>query len=600
MSDVSDIIVVHFNLLSSCRLYHCKLLSFSTVTLSAGVDPPSSCDPPFALIVPASLHLTTSLNVDSTIDRNNHHNGGLTMPDIISQVQASRESARISNHSNAASPTRSLSTISAFSTKRESGRLLGSGKQYFDKPHQEGNFSDFQSDRVPNSHWPLSRKPVAGRMSTSRRSFDGYSFSLGDVLSHIDCPASLIEKLSEGLSPSSDWSARVSAFNYVQYLLQQGPKGVQEVVQYFDKVMKLFFQHLDDPHHKVAQAALSTLADIITSCRKPYESYMDRMLPHVFSRLVDPKERVRQTSSRTLEILSKSYSVDSLVPALLRSLDEQRSPKAKLAVIQFAIASFLKYVPISEGSGNSGILKLWLAKLTPLAYDKNTKLKEAAISCIISVYTHYDSITVLNFILSLSVEEQSSLRRALKQHTPRIEVDLLNFLQSKKERQRLQVTCESSGAGTSSEEGYIGLHNQAYGRHSAGSAGSDDGKKWSSAQVSSTSIGGTRAASDANQYDPYHDSIKSMHGDLINTSSQKLDLQSGWTDNKDDMKFDGLPSMCLETNGVIGSASGASARFGHDEALLDANLSHEGTFALQINKLSDSGPCIPQILHLVR
>lgn len=74
--------------------------------------------------------------------------------------------------------------------------------------------------------------------------------------------------------------------------------------------MKLFFQHLDDPHHKVAQAALSTLADIVPACRKPFEGYMERMLPHVFSRSIDPKEVVRQPCSATLEIVSQTCSID--------------------------------------------------------------------------------------------------------------------------------------------------------------------------------------------------------------------------------------------------------------------------------------------------
>ena len=70
---------------------------------------------------------------------------------------------------------------------------------------------------------------------------------------------------------------------------------------------------------------------------------MERILPHVFSRLIDPKELVRQPCSTTLEIVSKTYGVDTLLPALLRSLDEQRSPKAKLAVIEFALSSFNKH-----------------------------------------------------------------------------------------------------------------------------------------------------------------------------------------------------------------------------------------------------------------
>ncbi|KAF9611077.1 hypothetical protein IFM89_026961 [Coptis chinensis] len=142
--------------------------------------------------------------------------------------------------------------------------------------------------------------------------------------------------------------------------------------------MKLFFKHLDDPHHKVAQAALSTLAEMIPSCRKPFESYIERILPHVFSRLIDQKELVRQSFSTTLETVNKTYGIDSLLSALLRFLDDQRSLKAKLAVIEFAINSFNKNSIIFEGSGNSGILKLWLAKLAPLAHEKLTVSKTSS------------------------------------------------------------------------------------------------------------------------------------------------------------------------------------------------------------------------------
>ncbi|KAB1208773.1 CLIP-associated protein [Morella rubra] len=426
-------------------------------SLDLGVDPPSSRDPPFPPAVPASNYLSNSLMSETTassISKGSNRNGGLVLSDIITQIQASKDSGKLSSRSNVA--TEPLPSFSSYSAKRiseeshdmrEARRFMNPNieRQYVDTPYKDGNFRESHTSHVPNFQRPLLRKHVAGRMSAGRRkSFDDSQLSLGEMSNYVDGPASLSDALSEGLSTSSDWSARVAAFNYLHSLLQQGPKGIQEVIQNFEKVMKLFFQHLDDPHHKVAQAALSTLADIIPSCRKPFESYMERILPHVFSRLIDPKELVRQPCATTLEIVSKTYSTDSLLPALLRSLDEQRSPKAKLAVIDFAISSFNKHAMNSEGYANSGILKLWLAKLTPLAHDKNTKLKEAAITCIISVYSHFDSTAVLNFILSLSVEEQNSLRRALKQFTPRIEVDLMNFLQNKKERQRPKSSYDPS------------------------------------------------------------------------------------------------------------------------------------------------------------
>ncbi|XP_047154186.1 CLIP-associated protein-like [Vigna umbellata] len=551
--------------------------SFRSSSLDLGVDPPSSRDPPFPAAVSAANHLTSSLTTESTtsgINKGSNRNGGLGLSDIITQIQASKDSAKLSYHSNVG--IEPLSSISSYSSKRASDRLQersslddnsdiretrryikpNHDKQYLDAPYRDGNFRESHNSYVPNFQRPLLRKNVAGRMSAGRRrSFDDNQLSLGEMPNYAEGPSSLHEALSEGLSSGSDWSARVAAFNYLHSLLQQGPKGVIEVVQNFEKVMKLFFQHLDDPHHKVAQAALSTLADIVPACRKPFEGYMERILPHVFSRLIDPKELVRQPCSTTLEVVSKTYSIDSLLPALLRSLDEQRSPKAKLAVIEFAINSFNKHAMIPEGAANIGILKLWLSKLTLLVHDKNTKLKEAAITCIISVYSHFDSIVVLNFILSLSVEEQNSLRRALKQYTPRIEVDLINYLQNKKERQRSKSSYDSSDVvGTSSDDGYVGYSRKAHylGRYSAGSLDGDGGRKWSShdsilvkASLGQASSGETQEHLYQNfETDPNTGSLASKTKDLayaVNPMGQNLASQSSQHRNVDSsINLDGL------------------------------------------------------------
>ncbi|KAG2405967.1 CLIP-associated protein [Vigna angularis] len=611
--------------------------SFRSSSLDLGVDPPSSRDPPFPAAVSASNHLTSSLTTESTtsgINKGSNRNGGLGLSDIITQIQASKDSAKLSYHSNVG--IEPLSSISSYSSKRASDRLQersslddnsdiretkrfikpNHDKQYLDAPYRDGNFRESHNSYVPNFQRPLLRKNVAGRMSAGRRrSFDDNQLSLGEMPNYAEGPSSLHEALSEGLSSGSDWSARVAAFNYLHSLLQQGPKGVIEVVQNFEKVMKLFFQHLDDPHHKVAQAALSTLADIVPACRKPFEGYMERILPHVFSRLIDPKELVRQPCSTTLEVVSKTYSIDSLLPALLRSLDEQRSPKAKLAVIEFAINSFNKHAMNPEGAANIGILKLWLAKLTPLVHDKNTKLKEAAITCIISVYSHFDSIAVLNFILSLSVEEQNSLRRALKQYTPRIEVDLINYLQNKKERQRSKSSYDSSDVvGTSSEDGYVGYSRKAHylGRYSAGSLDGDGGRKWSSqdsilvkASLGQASSGETQEHLYQNfETDPNTGSLASKTKDLayaVNPMGQNLASQSSQHRNVDSsINLDGLSTPRLDVNGLMLSEhlNVAEGYVNDKEHSSELALNHHTAEDVKINSITETGPSIPQILHM--
>ncbi|XP_010548720.1 PREDICTED: CLIP-associated protein-like isoform X2 [Tarenaya hassleriana] len=550
-------------------------------SLDLGIDPPSSRDPPFPAAVPASNSLTSSTTAKRILER---------------QERGSFED----NH------------------EREARRFMGGhfDRQHMDTPYRDLNFRDSNVSHVPNFQRPLLRKNVGGRMSAGRRrSFDDSQLQLGDMSNYVDGPASLIEALNEGLSPSSDWSVRVAGFNFLQSLFQQGPKGVQEVIQSFEKVMKLFLRHLDDPHHKVAQAALSTLADLIPSCRKPFESYMERVLPHVFSRLIDPKELVRQPCFTTLDIVSKTYSVDSLLPALLRSLDEQRSPKAKLAVIEFAINSFNRYSGNPEVSGNSGILKLWLAKLTPLTRDKNSKLKEASITCIISVYNHYDSSGVLNYILSLSVEEQNSLRRALKQYTPRIEVDLMNYLQSKKEKQRMKSSYDPSDViGTSSEEGYAGASKTSIflGRYSGGSIDSDSGRKWSpSRELTMISSGIGQSISTGTQEKLYQNlgigissgSDASKPNDTSYTvTSAGQNILSRTIHNKslDDVgNLDSVSPSYLEKNGLNLTNSGSSEERLENKVSHELDLSDYKLATIKVNPAMESGPSVPQILHMI-
>lgn len=487
-------------------------------------------------------------------------------------------------------------------------------RNYVDMPYRDTTYRDSHHNHVPNFQRPLLRKQVMSRASASgRHSFDDSHVPSGDVSGYADSLATLNDALSEGLSPSSDWVARVSAFDFIRNLLQQGPRGIQEITQNFEKVMKLFFRHLDDPHHKVAQAAFSTLAEIIPACKKPFESYVERILPYVFSRLIDPKEVVKKPCSSTLEIVGRTYAIDMLLPALVRSLDEQRSPKAKLAVIEFANKSFSKYTVDSDGYSNSGFLKLWLAKLAPLVNEKNAKLKEASISGIIAVYRHFDSTAVLNFILSLSIEDQNVLRRALKQYTPRIEVDLVNYLQSKKERPRPK-SYDQADFGTSSEDGYALTSKKSYpfGRYSSSSLDAEGGKKTSTLQEStlhSVSIG--RTTSDMSIDHAIQSSELSIGTEVHlnrsreskNNSSSIAEAARSWTNypEKTDTSLDGdtatgtprLDFSRLPTSDGQNTVGSTTEESVHEGDLI-ANLS-----SIKTSIHADNGLSVPQLLHQV-
>ncbi|CAD6263130.1 unnamed protein product [Miscanthus lutarioriparius] len=605
-----------------------------STSLDLGVDPLSSRDPPVPLAAPASnvLSLQNSALLDSSLPTipPSSRNGGSRLLDTMTTHLPTKERSRSPYLSNMSSE--SMSGLSLPYSRRSSERLQEGGRMdenydirstrripqmhlernYVDISYRDSSHRDSHNNHVPNFQRPLLRKQVMSRASASgRHSFDDSHVPSGDVSGYTDSLASLNDALSEGLSPSSDWVARVSAFEFIRSLLKHGQKGIQEITQNFEKVMKLFFRHLDDPHHKVAQAAFSALAEIIPACKKPFESYVERILPYVFSRLIDPKELVKKPCSVTLEIVGRTYAIDMLLPALVRSLDEQRSPKAKLAVLEFANKSFSKYTVDSDGYSNSGFLKLWLSKLAPLVNEKNAKLKEASISGIISVYSHFDSTAVLNFILSLSVEDQNLLRRALKIKTPRIEVDLVNYLQSKKERPRPKSYDQ---ADFGSEDGYALTSKNSYpfGRFSSSSLDAEGGKKINSMQepvLHNVSIG--RTASDLSM-DHAIQSLESSTGAEVHltrsrepktNSNSVVEAARSWTNypEKTDASLDGETatgtprldfSRFLTSDGhnTVGSTTEESVQEGD----MIVNLSSIKT-SLQI----DNSLSIPQLLHQI-
>lgn len=500
----------------------------SALASRVGVDPPSARDPPHPASTPvlsqpavvrntvmgASPNYLRGVQVGSSVIGNSGNPTNVQALASSDSLKSSFSSGYSREVTSSVLPLYSVKRVPVNSDRSSQGSSNDEGvdtktlrqvsrldmqaeKPRMDISSREMAYKDGSYSSIPGFQRPLLRTVGSSRSSISSRSnMEDTQLAFGEAYNYMDGLMSLNDALTEGLSVSSDWSARVAAFNYLRKLLQQGPRGLQEVTQSFEKVMKLFSQHLDDPHHKVAQAALSTLAELVPTCRKSFETYLERILPHVFARLVDPKELIRQLGTSVLEIVGNQYSIDSLLPALLRSLDEQRSPKAKMAVIEFAIAAFAKLALSGEVAGGSNLLKMWLAKLAPLANDKNAKLKETAVTGIISVYSHFDSATVLNFILGLSIEEQSSLRRALKHYTPRIEVDLMNYLQTRSQRSKSKSAHDQVDVSSALDDGYgVSLgrisstaKNQTLGGYSS-TLNNDGVRKWNASQADSTQYG---------------------------------------------------------------------------------------------------------------
>lgn len=432
--------------------------SASAGTMNVTIDLPSARDPPN----PASCHHNLQLSNMHQYGHNNSTGPNSTMQ-AFSNIETSKEEEN-EEENGYETKERALSTSTQEvsigiegskgiplcmeiscenSLSRENILEKGAKQTLLQDSHIEKlQILDSTSDcgavsqKMNFKHAGSGRSSASSSLEENRQ--HGVMSSSGEMSSYMDGVMSLNDVLSEGLGNNTDWSARVAAFTYIQRLLQQNSKGLHEVTQNFGQIMKLFSKHLDDPHWKVTQAALLALTELVPTCRRMFEMYLERTLPAVFARLVDSKDIIRRLGLSALETIGDTYSIDTLLLPLLRSLDEQRIPKARMAVIEFAISAFAKLVVDGSWAGSAGLLRLWLGKLAPLANDKNTKLRETAIAGIIFVYSQFDPTIVLNFILRLSIEDQSMLRRALKQFTPRIDLDLMAYLQTKIQKPRIK------------------------------------------------------------------------------------------------------------------------------------------------------------------
>ena len=93
---------------------------------------------------------------------------------------------------------------------------------------------------------------------------------------------------------------------------------------------------------------------------------------------------------------------------------------------------------------------------------------------------------------------------------------------------------------------------------------------------------------------------------MVNPTGQNLGSWSSQLENVDNnvnnnVNLEGLSTPRLDVNGLMSSDHlGVEQVLGHaNEALTELDLSHYKPKAVNINAMPDTGPSIPQILHLV-
>ncbi|KAK9807883.1 hypothetical protein WJX72_012183 [[Myrmecia] bisecta] len=228
--------------------------------------------------------------------------------------------------------------------------------------------------------------------------------------------ATLAAVLAMAHSAGSEWKAKVDVFVALrQLLIDQAPTAAAEIGIHLDRLLVLFLEHIGDAHHKVAAAALEALGEALRCGGRLWEGSLDRLLPPLFLRTFDAKEALRKASLDALAAVPAAIPIEALLPALTKSLEAMRSPKGRLAVMDFfcAYAGAGEFVAHALAGGSSHTLRVWVARVASLLGDKNPDLRKAAAITLEAVHQRLDRTAIPAYMHSAGPTEQLALRRAL-------------------------------------------------------------------------------------------------------------------------------------------------------------------------------------------
>ncbi|UPQ97200.1 CLIP-associated protein [Chloropicon primus] len=227
-------------------------------------------------------------------------------------------------------------------------------------------------------------------------------------------------------SQNLTWNMKVEKnTSFRDWVLKQGQGIVSELSSDIEKLVFVFVDHFHDPHHKVALSSLSLFEAVLPLCLHILEPFIEKFCPPLFLKMVDTKEQIRSSASEILVTVGERYSVETLIPALTRSLKVNKHPRSRIASLEFSVKYFRKST-VTSGS----VLEGWIALIGPLICEKVVEVRRAAAAALVRVYQSVDAEPVLAYILSLSPREQSMVRKAVHSFVGSIDEELASYAAS--------------------------------------------------------------------------------------------------------------------------------------------------------------------------
>jgi len=160
--------------------------------------------------------------------------------------------------------------------------------------------------------------------------------------------ASTIPRLLSSLeeSSASQWSERAALFECLQgTLVTVTLHTVETIFAHSDRLMTALVAGINESHFKIALPAFAALSTALITpvCAAAFEIHLDRCVPQLFSRAVDLKEAIRVAAFDILDMLPQYHPPDAVLTAVVRALTASKSPKIKVAIMQYLINSSCHY-----------------------------------------------------------------------------------------------------------------------------------------------------------------------------------------------------------------------------------------------------------------
>eukprot|EP00775_Hariotina_reticulata_P009312 gene9312-9477_t len=215
------------------------------------------------------------------------------------------------------------------------------------------------------------------------------------------------------MAHSKDWKDRVEKMSVLAEVLTKQAEAAApgEAYSELEKVLPKLLAAADDPHFKVSLAALAALQVCLNTAPHTLEATLDKLMPLLFLKLCGTKQSVRSAAEGALQACALRLDADSLLPALVRSLEAMKQPAARVSVMEFTVL-FLGPGKVAGVPAATGQIRQWIGKNIPLLLDKNPNVRQMAGKALYTMLT-IDSNSVAACLQHASAQEVMAVQRSL-------------------------------------------------------------------------------------------------------------------------------------------------------------------------------------------